>query len=241
MQFLGGFLQSCLPLLDRTDNNNNHVAGRLNIPALTNLFGAGSFNHPLDKPWETFLNTSDESGNLVCGLRHAWSQLQSNYQDVATNDELSNPKLLLTQELARAGFYEDGSVAKSVTNALTIELEGSRSRSLGNWIADRLDRKSYERWSWEAWRKSSAVFLHSPPDQFGYIEDQIFPVAVAQYLGQPCPMMAPVVGRFFGKDGQVLDEYGANLAAASLPGQGHRALHNTLQSILQDMMKLAGI
>ena len=54
-------------------------------------------------------------------------------------------------------------------------------------------------------------------------------------------MMAPVVGRFFGKNGDVLDEYGANLAAASLPGQGHRALHNALQSILQDMMKLAGI
>ena len=40
----------CLSLMDRTDNNNSHVAGRLNIPALTNLFGEGSFNHPLDKP-----------------------------------------------------------------------------------------------------------------------------------------------------------------------------------------------
>ena len=29
--------------------------------------------------------------------------------------------------------------------------------------------------------------------------------------------------------GQQLDKYGRNLAAASLPGQGNRALHNTIQ------------
>ena len=53
-------------------------------------------------------------------------------------------------------------------------------------------------------------------------------------------MMAPVIGQFFGKKGKVPDKYGANLAAAALPGHGHRALHNTLQSILQNTRKLAG-
>ena len=53
--------------------------------------------------------------------------------------------------------------------------------------------------------------------------------------------MAPVVGRYFGNNGQQLDEYGANLAAANLPGRGHRATHNLLQSILCAMMKLGGI
>ena len=42
-------------------------------------------------------------------------------------------------------------------------------------------------------------------------------------------------------NGQQLDEYGANLAAANLPGRGHRATHNLLQSILCAMMKLGGI
>ena len=81
----------------------------------------------------------------------------------------------------------------------------------------------------------------SPPDHFGYIEDPTFQVATASYLGQACPLMAPVVGRYFGKKGQKLDKYGANLAAASLPGQGHKTLHNQLQSLLQAMMKLGGI
>ena len=87
----------------------------------------------------------------------------------------------------------------------------------------------------------STVFIHSPPDQYGFIEDPIFQVASATYLSQPCPHMQPIVGRYFGKKGQQLDN-GANLAAASLPGQGHSALHNQLQSILQQaMMKLGGI
>ena len=34
--------------------------------------------------------------------------------------------------------------------------------------------------------------------------------------------------QFYGKSGARLDKFGANLAAASLPGQGHRALHNKL-------------
>lgn len=49
------------------------------------------------------------------------------------------------------------------------------------------------------------------------------------------------MGRYFGKKGQRLDKYGTNLAAAALPGQGHRTLHNQLQALLQAMMKLGGI
>jgi hypothetical protein len=87
----------------------------------------------------------------------------------------------------------------------------------------------------------SATFLLSPLDQLGYMEDEVFQVGIATYLGQPCPLMAPVTGRYFGKCGKQLDRYGANLAASSLPGHGHRNLHNKIQSITQAMMKLGGI
>ena len=87
----------------------------------------------------------------------------------------------------------------------------------------------------------SSTWLHSPPNHFRYIEDPVFQVIIATFLGQPCPEILPVVGRFFGKNGAQVDTYGANLAVASLPGQGHRVLHNKLQSIVQAMMKLDGI
>ena len=142
-----------------------------------------------------------------------------------------------------AGFYHNGTLAPSVTKAITVELESARCEDLGNRIQAGRGKDHYERWSWEAWTKISAVFLHSPPDQFGYMEDPVFQVGIlATYLGQPCPLIAPVVGQFFGKTGQrPLDEYGANLASAPLPGQSWSILHNSIQSILQSMMKLAGI
>ncbi len=87
----------------------------------------------------------------------------------------------------------------------------------------------------------SATFLLSPPDQLGYMEDEVFQVGIATYHGQPCPLMALVLRRYFGKHGKQLDWYGVNLAAASLPGHKHRSLHNKLQSIAQAMMKLGGI
>ena len=131
----------------------------------------------------------------------------------------------------------DGTIA-SVTTAITIELESSRLKDLGTRISGMLRRKHYERWAWEASNKMSATFLHSPPDALGYIGDPEFQVVMTTYLGQPCPIMAPFVGRYFGKRATALDRYGANLSAASLPGQGSRVLHNTLQSLLQVMMKV---
>jgi hypothetical protein len=47
--------------------------------------------------------------------------------------------------------------------------------------------------------------------------------------------------RYFGKTGQQLDKYGRNLAAENLPGQGHRTLHNAIQDMMVNIMKVAGI
>jgi hypothetical protein len=87
----------------------------------------------------------------------------------------------------------------------------------------------------------TAVPFHSPPDSIGYQENNRFRMTTARYLGQPCPIFAPLVGRYFGKNGTKLNEYGANLASELLPGQGHAALHNQLQHIVQDMMKIGNI
>ena len=90
-------------------------------------------------------------------------------------------------------------MAGSVTNAVTIELETQRSIHLGTVVEDYLHRNDYEKWSWEGCSKMSAAFLQSPLDPIGYMGDNIFQVAIATYLGQPCPIMALVVGRYFGK------------------------------------------
>ena len=110
-------------------------------------------------------------------------------------------------------FPLDGTVAASVTKEATIKLEKARMTHLGMQITISLGMKEYERWEWEAWTKVSLAFLLSPLDHFGYMVDPHYQTAMAMYLGQPCPVMAPVVGRYFGKQGTRLDKYGANLAA----------------------------
>ena len=162
-------------------------------------------------------------------------------QGVAEADKLNDTNLLLTQEVERAGIYSNGTIAGSVTDAVTRELESARSKRLGKRIESELERTDYERWAWEAWTKMSTEFLLSPPDAIGYMEDPIVQVAFTTYLGQPCLLIAPVAGRFFGKNGAVFDQFGANLAAAPLMGSGHQTLHNLLQSLVQNMRKVAGI
>ena len=50
-----------------------------------------------------------------------------------------------------------------------------------------------------AWINMSAVFLHSPLNHFGCMEDPVFQVGLVTSLGQSCPLMTPVVGILFGK------------------------------------------
>ena len=61
------------------------------------------------------------------------------------------------------------------------------------------------------------------------------------YLGQPCPIITPLVVRHSGKKGTNVDTYRANLSAAAWPGQGHNVLHDQLHSLLQAIMKVGGM
>ena len=67
------------------------------------------------------------------------------------------------------------------------------------------------------------------------------PSCIYNILRTSLPSDASLAGRYFGKKGQVLDKYGAHLAAAALPSHGYSVLHNKFQSILQEMMKLGSI
>jgi hypothetical protein len=54
-----------MPLMDHTDATNCVIGGRLHIPAIVDLFGEGSFDHPFEAPWSNLLNMSGPTGNLA--------------------------------------------------------------------------------------------------------------------------------------------------------------------------------
>ena len=193
-QFIGGAVQSIIPLLDRRDAHNNILQGRLHLPSIANLFGTESFHHPITNPWEHMLTNINYTSNLPNGIQQTWSHLQLTFQEVATPVARDNRSLLINQPMANAGFYDDGSSPGSITNVITSEIESARSTALEQQITSALSRKNYERWSWEAWSKIGASFLISPPDAMGYIRDEEFMVILSTYLGQPDPIISPLAG-----------------------------------------------
>ena len=104
-----------------------------------------------------------------------------------------------------------------------------------------LGRSDIERWAMSACTKFSSAWILSPPDHFVVIENNLFREVFVTHLGQASPAIHSYVGGFFGKRGERVDKYGANLASAALPGNGFRLLHNTIQRLLQSMMRLCGI
>jgi hypothetical protein len=66
----------------------------------------------------------------------------------------------------------------------------------------------------------SSVFLHSPPDHLGFMDNETIRMGIAKYLGLP-PIIAPLVGRFVGRKGTVVDEHGIKVASERLPGLGY--------------------
>ena len=82
-------------------------------------------------------------------------------------------------------------------------------------------QQSIIRLPWDGCSNLSTALLQSPPDAIEYMGSKVFQVTMTTYLGQPCPIIAPLVGRHFRKKDTKANRYGSNLAAAALPGQGH--------------------
>ena len=241
-QFMGAVAQ-CIPqLIDRIDKEGNIIPGRLNIECVIEYLGEGSFNCPVKNPWEHMLQRDDQPQGVASAIRETWSQLTKTFQDIRIQTQTDQERsYLLTQEVEQAGFHHDGTQPSSVTRAITKEIETARGKQLRKKIVETLPKDDFERQAYLNCGRMSYVFLHSPPDHIGYMENETLRMGFARYLGQPCPVMAPMVGRFFGNAGQKLDKYGRNLAAANLPGQGFRTLHNAIQDMMVSIMKVAGI
>ena len=123
-QFLGAAAQSLMHMMDRVDKGGNVIRGRFDTQPVRNLFGEGAFDFPFSAPWEGVLRNSRPDGDIATGIHQAWSHLNSKFQEVASPEQVDDTStFLITQPVERAGFYEDGSMAASVTHAVTEELE----------------------------------------------------------------------------------------------------------------------
>ena len=174
-QYIGAMIQITNPLPDRKDCNDVRLTGRLLINPIINLIGKGSLDHPSQQPWANLLSKSRSGATITSSLQHAWSHLTSNFQyavQAPFNTDTLN--YLLRKEVLGAGFYMDGTIAVSVTNLLTIELDKCRGKQLSLDVMSMLYKGEYKQWAFDGWNNTSTGLLLSPPDQFGYFGDTVF-------------------------------------------------------------------
>ena len=109
------------------------------------MLGSDSFGGECTTPWEAMLSGIGKDGCVATGLRLAWTQLKINFQAVATVHDAADDAFLLAQPLNGAGFSKDGSQPKSVTHAITKELDERRAHDLDVRLCNDLPRDAYER------------------------------------------------------------------------------------------------
>ena len=125
-------------------------------------------------------------------------------------------RVIINQPIVQYSFNHDGTVPKSTTCEMTIELEDLRLVRLEERMGMSLGRSDIERWAVSACTKFSSAWILSPPDHFGFIENSLSQEVFATHLGQASPAIHSYVGGFFGKRGERVDTYGANTSRKRL-------------------------
>ena len=133
-QYIRATVQSIMQIIGREDGMGSIIASHLNVPTVVNLFRADSFDHPYPSPGLGVLTNIRLLVNIAYELQFFPSHLNTNFQAVVTHEQvLDQTSLLLKQDVKRAGFYADGTIAASIsiTMAITMELKRQREMHFG--------------------------------------------------------------------------------------------------------------
>jgi hypothetical protein len=137
----------------------------------------------------------------------------------------------------------------SVTKDFTAQLEQARSKSLDIGVREcalYLGVRPYSKPQLAHINcdRFASGFLMSQPDIVGAFTPDQFLVAVANYLGEPCPIFRNLKGLFIAHLSQhrTVDVYGDEVAAMpTLPGDHRRQLHNEVTRVICNMTRSAGV
>jgi len=99
-------------------------------------------------PWEHMLGRDNQPRGIALAIRETWSQLTTTFQDIripTPDADRSRRSYLLTQEINQAGFCHEGTQPKSVTRAITTEIETARGKQLTKRLVETLPKEDFER------------------------------------------------------------------------------------------------
>ena len=243
VEYIGGFLCGVQSLLHVTDDGNaddiNESQGWLHLPTTVDLFGDNAFHPSNLEPFKHMLQqhtTHEFSVELTAAWEHLQQQLQACQPDPTTTSET-----YIHNNIAAIGFSTDGKRPRSVTRALSLELEEARYNHLYQQMDDiNIFPCRQEKIVFKNVDAYSSQFLHSACDSIGYLKDDQFAECFAQFLGLPSPSIQHFEGQYIGTeaDMQMVDKYGNRVAAHRyLSGGGHIHFHNTMQHTLYQILR----
>ena len=97
-QYIGAVAQCEPHLIDRLDKEGNTVPVRLNIDGIINYIGEGSFNCPVNSPWEHMLERDKQPRSFASAIRDTWTHLTTTFHDIRTPTQTANEKSYLLMQ-----------------------------------------------------------------------------------------------------------------------------------------------
>ena len=102
-----------------------------------------------------------------------------------------------------------------------------------------LDPSDHRRLAWLNADKFSTTWVTAWPGEESALDNAEFDEVAARYFGTPSPACAARVGETIGRTSRRLDPYGAQLAAAPLPGDGFRLQHDQIKwQVFEDLREM---
>ena len=213
------------------------------MPSLTNLLGAGSFDH--DKNETRFLHLCTEPSTHPLGAMflQAWHTLQI---EVSGSPNIPPPQYgILSRHAFAAGTIDENTTYAHFQKEITTERE-TRALALLNVAIASLPAHDRRRIAFMNVDMFSNQFVNAIPYANEEISNLDLTTCYAMYFGTPLPILKPHVGVRIGKNTArgapvTIDPYGDTLTNATLPGGGWTTAHDATKWLIADLLKSASI
>ena len=137
----------------------------------------------------------------------------------------------LEGQLAVAAEGAGNGSRSGATRKAVVELrEMWRGKILSKYLKDYHDRQLRPTWSWPQRDKLSSQWLLALPSPGSDMSSAVFSEAFASHLCLPSPVCEGRVGEKVGR--ATVDRFGDKVQAATLPGDGWRTRHDSINLLI---------
>ena len=205
------------------------------------IYGSASFDYNCETPWQHLLSNVDSGHSIRRGIEASRDAFVRTLLD--TPAPLESP--LFAVESLGANLAGKGIAPDSPTRLLSMACEDFLRTEATDAFRN-LASRDITKIAFENGDRFSSQFLTTPPDAIGHLDDIQFVVAVATYLGVPCPIFKHYAdaGMFIsnGRTDRKIDPSGFAVACMTgMPRNDFTPIHDAVKWQLARFARFAGL